>query len=181
MKKIKTYRMPISRLFPATHPRAGEETKFKEKIETALSCDECKHVSPDTCDVCNSKIIFKCHTIRANYELWKKRIDEVNAGEAVLVLFEWTEKPYRSKTREILKFDKDSGIGVQKLEFEYLDLGCSRIELETDNPKLQGMVHYPLETLSGNDGLSVTDFRAWFKGYDLSKTLGIIQFTKFRY
>jgi hypothetical protein len=35
--------------------------------------------------------------------------------------------------------------------------------------------------LSKNDGLSLPDFKAWFKNYDLSEPMAIIHFTKFRY
>ena len=37
------------------------------------------------------------------------------------------------------------------------------------------------EFLANNDGLTLRDWCAWFKDYDLSKPLAIIQFTKFRY
>jgi hypothetical protein len=36
-KKIKIYRMPISRVFPATHPKAGQKTDFYPKMLTALT------------------------------------------------------------------------------------------------------------------------------------------------
>jgi len=32
-----------------------------------------------------------------------------------------------------------------------------------------------------NDGLTSNDWLEWFKNYDLSQTLAIIHFTKFRY
>jgi hypothetical protein len=38
-----------------------------------------------------------------------------------------------------------------------------------------------LENIAVNDGLSYEDWREWFKDYDLSKPLAIIQFTKYRY
>jgi hypothetical protein len=38
-----------------------------------------------------------------------------------------------------------------------------------------------LNLLSKNDGLSLKDFKDWFKGYDLSKPMTVIHFTKFRY
>ena len=37
------------------------------------------------------------------------------------------------------------------------------------------------EMLSKNDGLTVEDWRNWFKDYDLSLPLVIIHFTPFRY
>ena len=35
--------------------------------------------------------------------------------------------------------------------------------------------------LAKNDGLSLDDFKAWFKSYDLSQPMAIIHFTSFRY
>ena len=164
MKKIKTYRIPISRVFPAKHPRAGEETFFRDKIYCLIT------LMPDNED------FKKLHTIRANYSLWKKRIDDVNAGESVLVLYEWTGKPYRSNTNEIVRFDKDSGIGVQKAVIGFQDDIVS-VEI-VENHKSN---YYSVSKLAENDGLSLEDFRAWFKGYDRSKPMAIIQFTNFKY
>jgi len=158
--------MPISRVFPATHPRAGEATHFEYKIRKALgvSCAgrNCKH---------------KIHTCRSNYQLWKKRIDEVNAGNAVLVLYEWTGNPYRSKTRELFRFDKNSGIGVQELDMTELENKYISEANIVDNRA----VYADFETISDNDGLSLKDFREWFKNYNLSKPMAIIHFTLFRY
>ena len=72
---MKTYVITLSRNFLAYHKRAGEETHFKEKIQSGE----------------------KLHTIRANYPLWEKRIKEVQEGRAVLSIRQWTGKPYRSK------------------------------------------------------------------------------------
>jgi len=38
-----------------------------------------------------------------------------------------------------------------------------------------------IRTLAKNDGLSLQDFKDWFKGYDFSKPMAIIHFTRFRY
>ena len=171
MEKIKTYRIGISRTFPEKHPRAGEETSFSGKIQCGLcnsNCEFCSRVHP----AYRNK---KLHTIRANYPLWKKRIDDVNAGKAVLVLFEWTGKPYRSKQRELFRFDKDSGIGVQKL----LNSGGVWLLGKPDSDKWNKVIG--INELSRNDGLSEQDFRDWFKDYDLSEPFAIIHFTKFRY
>ena len=174
-KKIKIYRMSISRVFPATHPRKGQDTDFKEKILSGLDCPDCICELSKTCENCHRAGIFKIHTIRANYDYWKKRIDEVNAGNAILVLYEWKGKPYsKDGTRELFRFDKDSGIDVQLLTFnpdghQYLSsVGVGDWLVKK-------------ETLAINDGLSEQDFRDWFKGYDLSEPMAIIHFTKFRY
>jgi len=174
-KKIKIYRMPISRVFPATHPKKGEETYFYYKIKNATEdrigfC--CYDYRGDEIFVSQKKI----HTIRQDYQLWKKRIDEVNAGNAVLVIYEWKGKPYRSKTNEIFRFDKDGGIGVQKLIFQQSSLNFPRV-IRDDN----AVVALNPTVLSKNDGISLQDFKDWFKGYDLSEPMAIIHFTKFRY
>ena len=64
---MKTYNIMLSVVFPATHPRKGQPTGFKEKVLRAV----CK-----TGERYLSDIRPKVHTIRANYPLWKKRIEE---------------------------------------------------------------------------------------------------------
>lgn len=166
-QKIKRYRLGVSRNFPTTHPRKGEPTGFADKI-----C----HVLNGTIDWINSEKPFygtKIHTIRANYPLWEKRMKEVQAGRAVIELFYWSGKPYNSPQVVFAKLDKDSGIGVQKIDSFMWQYAYVK---STDKIEL-----IEIETLSKNDGLSLDDFKAWFKGYDLSQPMAIIQFTKFRY
>ena len=173
MKKIKTYRLSISRTFPSTHPCAGRETCFREAITAALNGHKDKVFSDDGRQIgCFPKL----HTIRDNYSLWKKRIDEVNAGNAVLVLYEWEGKPYRSKTQELLRFNKDSGIGVQRLTFLHDRDGCYNFKFGYADHR--DVDYY---TLAKNDGLTETDWLDWMIDYDFSQPLAIIHFTKFRY
>lgn len=113
----------------------------------------------------------KIHTIRANYKLWRKRIKEVQAGRAVLSVRQWTGKPYASPQKEIAKLAAEDGVGVQKLEF---------IENKIFFPKV-GFVLISDSLLSLRGGLTLDDWREWFKGYDLSKPMAIVHFTKFRY
>ena len=212
---MKTYVLTVSRNFPATHPRKGEETLFEYKILNALYPKqtyfalECKcgwmgmsHLADgggqiaDTgdyddlyCPKCGSpnmddtemsityynqhKDVWpKIHTIRANYPLWKKRIDEVNAGKAVLSIRYWSGKPYNSKQVEIAKLTE---AGIQMLEFTSLGF--------RSRPIINGYMedgNY-FSKLAKNDGLSLQDFEDWFKGYDLSQPMAIIHFTNFRY
>ena len=212
-KEIKIYRMPISKVFPKTNPRAGEKTYFVDKIDCALQnypllcecgwCGDYEDLTPneldngcdsigmpvfvndDRCPKCSEYAqedcswkggIHKIHTIRANYSFWKKRIDKVMSGEAKLILFSWTGKPYRSKQQEEFDFDKDSVIGIQKLIFQQSSLNFPRV-IRDDN----AVVALNPTVLSKNDGLSMKDFEDWFKGYDLSQPMAIIHFTKFRY
>lgn len=157
MKKVKTYNIMLSRVFPVTHPKAGQETGFAAKVMAAIN-NRPRHLK-------------KLHTIRANYDLWKKRIDEVMAGKAELCLRQWTGKPYRSKTVVIKRLRCDDCVGIQKLNFNWSGTGLNFIE--------EKMLHN--STLANNDGLSIDDWQAWFAGYDHSKPLAIIHFTNFRY
>ena len=158
---MKTYVLTVSRQFPKTHKRAGDQTYFPEMILSALGKHEL------LTDKCFSKPPEKLHTIRANYGLWKKRENEINEGMAILSIRYWSEKPYRSKQIEICQLDK---IGVQRL-----DRPANFIFAEI-NSKM-----YDWEYVAKNDGLSFEDFCEWFKNYDLSEPMAIIQFTDFRY
>jgi hypothetical protein len=175
---MKTYVLIVSRQFPKTHKRAGEQTFFVEKIYSAFKslvpCEHCfrssscKIIGGKNCMVDAMEFVHKLHTIRANYELWKKREKEINEGKAILSIRYWSEKPYRSKQVEICQLTK---IGVQELELTYY--GKWRIDNIFSD--------YTMEDFSKNDGLSLDDFLEWFKNYDFSKSMAIIQFTDFRY
>lgn len=149
MKKLKTYVLIISRYFPKTHLRAGEETKFIENIFWW----------------------WKIHTIRENYPLWEKRINEVNKGNAVLSLRYWEGKPRHSKQIEFLQLAK---AGIEKLEFIDGDFNCMYV----NNKHCFSTIE---TSIAKNDGLSFDDFKNWFADYDLTKPMAIIHFTDFRY
>lgn len=162
---MKTYVLTVSRNFPKTHKRAGDRTFFPEMILTALMGYEKGHGLKE-----------KLHTIRANYELWKKREKEIIEGKAILSIRHWSEKPYRSKQVEICKLDK---IGVQQITVKDVDndgLICSFSFDASTN-----ICHAGVNTIARNDGLSPNDFKEWFKNYDLSEPMAIIHFTDFRY
>ncbi|WP_233247057.1 hypothetical protein [Prevotella sp. oral taxon 376] len=92
---MKTYVITLSRYFPANHSKAGMPTDFKEKFLKGE----------------------KIHTIRLNYPLWEKRIEEVQGGKAVLSIRQWAGKPGHSKQIEIARLTAKDGAGIQKLCF----------------------------------------------------------------
>ena len=157
---MKTYVITLSKHFLANHKRAGEETHFKEKFLLGQGLTDY-----------NTPSMAKIHTIRANYPLWEKRIKEVQEGRARLSIRQWTGKPYHSKQVEIATLTAENGVGLQKLEFYNNTLGLCHI----------GIVYQRKYELAQYDGLSFEDWEEWFKGYDLSKPMAIIHFTKFRY
>ena len=164
MKKVKTYNIMLSSVFPVTHPKAGQETGFAPKVMAAINNMPC--------------YLKKLHTIRANYDLWKKRFDEVERGYSVINLRQWIGSPYRSKTVLIKTLTSKDGIGIQKLEIvEERYKTRPLILCYVDGSQISDL----LPTLAANDGLSVDDWLAWFAGYDHSKPLAIIHFTNFRY
>ncbi len=136
-----TYVLTVSEFFPSKHPKAGLPTGFINAISAKI----------------------KIHTIRGNYELWKKRVDKINAGKAILSLRYWTGKPYNSKQKEVFVFEK---MGIEKLH-----LGLNN---DIDNKSI-------IRTIAHYDGLSVADFKAWFKGKDFTQPKAILHFTDFRY
>lgn len=162
-KKLIRYRIPVSVKFPASHPRKGEMTYFIDKILKRSS------------EFYTFLGWQKIHTIRANYELWAYLFEKINRGEAVLELYYWDGKPYNSKAITICQLGKDDGIGIQYLDF----LNGNFSDPVAFDRKT--MVHLTRDQLAKNDGLSLEDFTAWFKGYDLSQTMAIIHFTPFRY
>ncbi len=174
-EKIKRYRLGVSRTFPTTHPKKGKPTFFVEKIQ--LSLDLLIEAPGDFVIDLDPKL----HTCRANYPLWEKRMKEVQAGRAVIELFYWEGKPYRSKQVVFAVLDKDSGCGVQELRFEVSNMYFPAVMVEEHGIDKYKRIIGGVEKLAKNDGLLFDDFEAWFKGYNLSEPMAIIQFTKFRY
>ena len=153
---MKTYVLMVSKVFPQYHPRKGEQTGFRDKI-----------------------LVTKNHTLRMNTALWEARAEEINTGQAILSVRQWSGKPYEpgSHQEEILQLTH---------------LGTQRIRLSYNKTKRlwEGFVSYGkyekrvnLARLAKNDGLSVEDFEQWFRlqpeGKDLSPV--ILHFTDMRY
>ena len=163
-KKIKTYVLMLSRVFPNTHPRAGEPTGFKAKKEGGV----------------------KKHTIRGNFDLWQSRAEEINAGRAILSVRQWSGKPYESGSHHI-EIARHSHLGIQRImiRFEY-DRAFGK-HFPVGGKVLANDSHQDilLEVLAANDGLSVEDFKSWFvtKGHTrrFSEERVILHFTDMRY
>ena len=165
---MKTYNIMLSKVFPATHSRKGEPTYFSQKVQAA----HYPTMSDET---------PKLHTIRENYDLWRDRIAQVKAGEAEICLRQWTGKPYRSKTVEIMRLGCDDGVGIQKLNFGW----CGDKQVPVIEGWYMDGEFGSKKELAKNDGLSLEDWQAWFKAHEkdtvYDKPLAIIHFTSFRY
>lgn len=159
---MKTYVLTLSKTFPATHPRHGEPTEFLEKFLNGQT---------------GTFGVQKLHTIRANYQLWEKRVKEVQNGKAVLSVRQWSGRPYASKQVTVATLTAADGVGIQPLEI--IDYRKGHLYSIWEKGK------YPYNVDPGklalNDGLTPKDWLAWFKDYDCSQPLAIIHFTSFRY
>jgi len=150
-----TYTLLLSEHFLKAHPRAGEPTNFVENFRKT-----------------------KLHTIRGNYELWRKRFEKIERGEACLSVRVWDGAPFASSQRVIANLGKDDGIGLQLLQFKgrtgFTWIGTPYIDH-------QRLLHYV--ELANNDGLSFVDWANWFSSsdIDLTEDFAIIHFTDFRY
>lgn len=154
---MKTYVLILSKHFPKHHPRSGDLTLFHYKLH---HCE-------------------KLHTIRGNFELWAKRIDEVNQGKAIISIRQWSGKPYRSKQEEIHQL-KAGQVGYEEIFISYIQ-GQFEITLNDDDY----LYSDDIEELGNNDGLNGEQgLKDWFFP-SLKKeecfTGIIIHFTDFRY
>ena len=182
MDKIKTYVITLSPFFLKGHPKVGKPTRFRCKFLMGRNFNTRRSCSRNA--IVENGIPWnfpKIHTIRTNYKLWEKRIREVQEGNAVLSIRQWSGKPYRSKQTTILNLTKDDGVGIQPLKI-------TRFVDKLDNKECVAIsvdgkikVNLTLEEIAHNDGLSFEDWAELFKGSDTSQDMAIIHFTSFRY
>lgn len=162
---MKTYYLTLSKSFPKDLPNAGEPTNFENAFFSGQGLQRsCKH--------------NKIHTIRANYEFWRKRFEKIEKGEACLSIRQWVGKPYAkgSIQREICRLTNKQGIGIQKIEIVRATKDLFMVYI--DGKLIESN---KINSIANNDGLDFSDWFNWFAGYDLNKPMAIIHFTKFRY
>lgn len=158
---MKCYVIMLAKTFPATHPRAGQPTRFDEKILDGIKKVEMGE-EPST---------WKIHTIRENHDLWFDRMEEVATGRAFLSLRQWSGRPYYSKQVELFKLTHENGVGFESIFIleEYF-ITIANHPCRKSN-----------ELIADNDGLSIKDFDQWFGHKKRGQLMALIHFTKFRY
>lgn len=160
----------LSRTFPAYHPKAGQPTYFVEQVLNALGSigihmtfqhlidlnDEEKISEPQLwkfwCEVVNgihnNKISsHKLHTIRAGHR-WE------TGDKASLRV--WSGKPYKSP--QII-------ISPEVELVDVYDFEIAKNPFPTGPEAYHGIngLHFELDEVAKNDGLSVQDLKDWFK------------------
>ena len=141
--------LTFSKEFPKTHINAGEPTNFKEKI---LSGEKIHTIRAAT-----KKEVLTC----GNYDKKEYKFADCRfkIGDQISMRY-WTGKPYNSKqeifcedfeVKEIIKFriKNNSTIGFEINE--------NNIWLDVFNQ------NEFLQLLSKNDGLTLDQFKSWFK------------------
>lgn len=140
----------MSEFFPKTHARSGEPTNFFHNFQ-----------------------LSKIHTIRGNYEYWYKRMERVKKDSAYISVRRWTGKPYATPQEEMFRITAADNPEVEMLQ-------NTREEFNQDLFLVEGVNFVHTNQLSKNDGLSVKDFKEWFKETP-TEPMAIIHFTEFRY
>lgn len=148
---MKTYVITLSKVFLKGHRREGQPTDFAEKFRKQ-----------------------KVHTIRANYPLWKKRIEEVLRGDACLSIRQWSGKPYRSKQIVLAVLTKEDGVGIEQFRYEKDPCACMIGDFDTCCYDF-----FTPEKVAMKDGLDVRDWFDWFR--ESKGLMAVIHFTYFRY
>jgi hypothetical protein len=180
---MKTAVVLLGKTFLEGHPRAGEETHFREKVLCGLCKEACSRKAEgrpyEFCGSEGGKVIkdpyLKIHTCRGNYDYWKKKIDGIKEADGVLSIRQWSRKAYRSPQERIIEVPAATA-GVQQLW----------LRRDFKDSWVDGRVQVSIEELAHHDGLSLEDFKWWFAPEFASTDeflveIAIVQFGGFRY
>lgn len=140
----------MSTKFVTNHSKAGKYTRFIAKIEDGI----------------------KLHTIRGNYEHWKKCEEQINSGKMVLSIRIWTGRPYGSPMFEVKRMEH---LHVQRFDASKGEDGAWHWYVDGKEQ--------PASLLAKNDGLPVDDWQEWMllgnkNGIEAG---AILQLTDFKY
>jgi len=121
----------------------------------------------------NDLVQGKIHTIRKNYDYWKR------FEGAEIALFTWQGKPYQKGSKQIV-FCVKRVMSVQEI-YLYKD-GAESVYFTKHERLAENSTLFNSYLLSRNDGLDLFTFQAWFKRKEyMSGKMGIIHFTDFQY
>lgn len=165
MAKVRTF----NRYFPKGHPKEGQETFFVEKIWKSLDyklsqslyfyLESFNYDSELLLNFCNSiksnSIDGKFHTIRAGKhfkdgDFFSPRV--------------WSGKPYTSPQIQIapdLEIKRVYDFRIE-VEGDYICVFVDNYPFYEENKTMVTQIE-ALEMLAQNDGLSLQDFKDWFK------------------
>ena len=160
----KLHHRKLSRVFPAYHPRRGEETYFVEKLIESLILNGNYEITDEQIQSCVGATIdlvwAKHHTIRAG--------NHVKAGDKIRFSV-WSAKPYCSKQIVIAPDIEVMNVWDFEVKVASKSGGCIYLnnrlfavidtkDMFSDNYHWEG-----LKMMGENDGLTSIDFLNWFQ------------------
>ncbi len=141
----------LSKTFFPQHYRAGEANNFSQKVLDGT----------------------KKHTCRKNYAYWKDIIGRLKDKGGVLSVRQWAGMPYHKPGQETIVDIPAELVGVQKLELRRDRQVTKVYETGKREPVTEGITYdwtaevdgwkTPISLIAENDGLTVEEFKAWFK------------------
>lgn len=149
-KKARVAVLMLSKVFPKGHRSAGKPTLFLESMQAGT----------------------KLHTIRLNDDLWRHKVEQINAGDMVLSVRQWAGQPYKSQQVEVARLTQ---LHVQRIEAVY---GASDAK-----PRvwIDGCELADVEQVAHNDGLELADWVEFFFKHANHFDGIVLQFTDFMY
>lgn len=165
--KTKKQVLTVSKRFLHGHPKAGQDTNFREKI---LLGQTMPTNYTDRTGNLRSALQPKKHTIRDNRPYWRSVFER----NMLLSVRQWSGKPYQTPQETFLDLEPGKW-GVQEIT---MIKGENGFEAYVNEQSID------IDTLAANDGLSRADFEAWFAPHFKRKNVFygmIIHFTDFRY
>lgn len=146
----------FSRVFPKTHPKAGESTYFVEKIWKGLyDIEPSSHLPFDWTKYDEAFPVSENYDRKLNIHEHAPKYHTVRAGERwkvgqVFSARVWSGKPYASKQIEFAQIEIKKIWNIEVLGLTWL---------LNDKPLNTLEIH----EIGQNDGLSYKDFKDWFK------------------
>jgi len=166
MSKVLTF----ARRYPANHPRKGEPTFFVEQLWNSLSLKIGQSLLLDLEDINFDYAILKdclLNTVDPTIKAAKNHTIRVGHRWKVGDKFSprvWSDKPYKSKQIIIAPDVEITNVHDFRIEVDgnYIAVMIDGHAFYEENSEFVTQV-LALETLAKNDGLSLEDFKSWFK------------------
>jgi len=170
---MKKYIITLSKVFPQYHTRKGESTFFADKFAAGQALYDLQTTIDQMPNRLKENNVFlsetrttgnansKLHTIRANYDLWRNRIDAINRGTHELHIRQWSGRPYGSVQEELCVLGAGQ-VGYQRIKMFY------RLDADRLTATIDGMPVSDFEALAHNDGLLYDDWFWWFFGEQIT-------------
>lgn len=170
VQKAKIYQLGISKMYLSGHPKAGQQTNFRNKIQQAVA--SCRLTD-------DGKLLptapGKYHTCRKNYEYWKRIEEKVNSGYGILSLRQWDGAPYDSPRPEFMRLSKIR-VDFLVIETQGFGKGSAAVTVHINGKDCTSKLDLIARNDGLEDGLDLIQWLGW-DGFDGA----LINFTAHKY